>query len=216
MSKILDIETIEAIAIKCDTALTPDNKSRFLTICSKHKLPFGCTNYENQNMIWKHTKELLLNSPKHKLRTGKTVEEAQTGMMTFGDSVVGYNGIEFIKEMDTHILDFVNEIYGKDYNFICEFDASRLMQTIDAIYTEIGITTPTFKELMSISNYEKYFSLKLGIEGVDKVEFATTQRIAKYFNDLFIGVKNKENAINGVNNYLVTGDLIALHNNLHV
>ena len=215
MSKILDKETIEAIAEKCNTVLSQDTKSRFLKICSKYKLPFGCANYENANMIWKHTKELLLASPKHVLKTGKTVEQAQTGMITMGDCLVGYNGMEFNKELDNHILDFITEIYGKDYNFICEFDASKLMVTIENIYAELEITPPTFKELTTITNYDKYFTEKLGIDSADKQEFATTQRIAKYFNELFSGVKNKDTAINAVNNYLANGDICTLHNNLH-
>ena len=218
MAKLIDNDTIQAIANKCDANLTKDEKSRYIAIRNKYKLPFNYIDYENENMIWKRSKELLCSTPDYKLNNGKTVKQAsEHSQIIVGNCLMGHNDDEFRHDIDIHISNFRKDYFNiKDFDFITNFDKRDLMSTIEAIYDEIGISPcPSFGELTTIDDYEKYFQSKLGIENVDKKDYANTQRIAKYFDDLFAGVKNKDNAIIAVNEYLNTGDLITLHNNLH-
>jgi hypothetical protein len=214
MAKYINNETISSIAQKCEKNLTSEIRSKFMSISAKYKLPFTQSNIDNANMVWIRAKELLLKSPKHVLNNGLTVEKAQNGIIMNGDCITGYNVTEFNDNLNIHISDFINEMYGKDYEFICEFDATHIMLVIESIYDEFGITKPSFNEIIRVTNYEKYFAEHLGISSVDKKELAVTNRIANYFDELFQGVKNKELALDAVANYLNDKDKNILHNTL--
>ena len=215
MSKYLNEQKIKELASNCEAILTSDIKSMILKLRSKHGLNFDCYSHTNANMLWKLSKENLLKDSQLKLRNGKTVEQNLNGKLVIDNCVIEYYITEFNQNIQIYIEDYINDNYQKDYKFLLNFDASELMQTIETIFQTNEISNPpTFTDLLNTSNFSKFFSSRYGIDSADKNEVKRTQRIAKFYNELFEGVNNKVQAFDAVRDYVINGDISQLHGKL--
>lgn len=119
--------------------------------------------------------------------------------------------------MKDYISAHIHNNYSKEYEFLTSFDCSRLISGItETVRLKSNISYDLdFAELLEVSNYEKYFKSKYGIENCTKESVKATEKFIDFVDSLTKGIKNKESFIWAINAYLVNPDKTEIHTTLH-
>jgi len=218
MSNYINETKIQTIASKCEELFTVENKNTINKLSKKHGLEFTSNTASNANMLWKLSKEKLINDSRRVLSNGKTVQDSITGQEEYNGCLLGYNIQDFNLHITEYIQDYIADNYQKDYDFLCEFDVLPLFELIEKTYivdTSTHLTDiPTFAELLEVNDYFKYFTNRYGVGSVDPSEVEITKRITTFFDTMFSGVKNRDYILKDISAYLISGDVPELHTKL--
>jgi hypothetical protein len=198
MSKYLPDTLINDLAKQCSDVLTPEMYELFKYFSNKYGFTFGPSVSSNATMLYRWVRREL-----DAKRAGMTAQEREA------EGTIYVLNSEFI-------ANYVQANHKKDYDYICTFDASDLMENIERSLKAYGFDTiPTFETLLTTSNYVKYFETHYGERSADKNELKATQKITDLLDSLFGNVKNKAGAVNACKTYIVNGNKALLHNALH-
>ena len=202
----LSPEQINTLVRLCEETLSNSNKSRIKELQEKFNFTFSASRQENLNQIWQYVKDIMSKDKVSRTNLGETYAEAVRKFNIYG-------GVGYISD---YIQAYIERNIKKDYDFIKNFKPDELTNAIAEILRIAGLPNDTnFTELLEVSNYEKFFKNKYGIENCSKEALKATDNFIKWADSVTNGVKNKEAFLWALNTYLTNPDKTTIHTILH-
>jgi hypothetical protein len=203
----LSTEKIKQLSEICENTIPSSTKNRIKNLNSKFNIRLTDSKKINLNLFWNYCLDEMSKDPKRTILTGETFKQAVENNRKNGN-----NGI-YIRD---YVLSFIEKNYQSDYEFLSKFDLEGLTFGINFILRDAGLELDfQIVELLTIDNYEKFFSAKFGIKNCENKPLQATQTIVKLIDNLTKDIKHPEHLFQAISQYLHSKDSSEFHNTLN-